>query len=55
MFGGVVEIGIRLAVRAGGLPRGAHHCQPRLVCEVQHLAGSEAFRHAVPRALRVVD
>jgi bifunctional non-homologous end joining protein LigD len=67
VFGGVVDIGIgpqlvaalemieqpRSPFAPGELPRGARHCQPRLVCEVQYLAGSEALRHAVLRAVRV--
>jgi bifunctional non-homologous end joining protein LigD len=66
VFGGVVDIGIgprliavletieqeRTPFARGPLPRGARHCQPRLICEVQYLAGSEALRHAVLRGVR---
>jgi bifunctional non-homologous end joining protein LigD len=68
MFGGVVDIGIeeqliaalesieqqRSPFASGPLPRHARYCQPRLVCEVQYLAGSQALRHAVLRAVRVL-
>jgi bifunctional non-homologous end joining protein LigD len=68
VFGGVVDIGVepelvaalasieqqKSAFTGGPLPRRARHCQPRLVCEVQYLAGSEALRHAVLRAVRVL-
>ncbi len=68
-FGGVVDIGIgpnliavlqtiespRTPFARGPLPRGARHCQPRLVCEVRYLAGSDALRHATLREVRVAD
>jgi bifunctional non-homologous end joining protein LigD len=69
VYGGIVDIGIgpslvaaletieqkRTPFAPSPLPRGVRHCQPRLVCEVQYLAGSEALRHAVLRGVRVVD
>jgi bifunctional non-homologous end joining protein LigD len=68
-FGGVVDIGIGPNLIAalqtieqphtpfarGPIPRGARHCQPRLMCEVRYLAGSDALRHATLRDVRVVD
>jgi bifunctional non-homologous end joining protein LigD len=67
VFGGVVDIGIgpqliaaletiqqtRTPFAPGPLPRGTRHCQPRLIGQVQYLAGSEALRHAVLRGVRV--
>jgi bifunctional non-homologous end joining protein LigD len=68
-FAGVVDIGIgpQLIVALQTieqrespfaptrLPRLARFVEPRLVAEVQYLAGSDALRHAVFRSVRVRD
>lgn len=67
VFAGVVDIGIgpkliqvletieqkRTPFAAGPLPRGARHVLPRIVADVQYLAGSDSLRHASLRGVRV--
>ena len=37
------------------LPKGTRHCQPRLVAEVEYLAGADSLRHAALRDVRVAE
>jgi hypothetical protein len=69
IFAGVVELGVgpRLIAAleiierkaspfaSARLPRTARFVEPRLVADVQYLAGSDALRHAAIRAVRVRD
>jgi hypothetical protein len=40
---------------AAQIPRGVRSVQPRLIAEVQYLAGSDVLRHALLRDVRLGD
>jgi bifunctional non-homologous end joining protein LigD len=68
-FAGVVDIGIgpklievlaaielaKTPFASGPLPKGARHCRPKVIADVQWLAGADSLRHARLRAVRIAD
>ncbi|MDB4964438.1 MAG: ligD [Myxococcales bacterium] len=66
-FAGVVDIGIgprlievlstieqpRTPFAPTALPKGTHHCLPRVIADIQWLAGADSLRHARLRAVRI--